>query len=151
MAMRAMTLEDVDSVFSIEQTVQSYPWTRGNFTDALNNVYFCRVDEANDEIRGYAVLMPVMDEAELLNIGVAADRQRRGVGRAMLLEMLDMACAKNMIRVFLEVCASNTAALALYRSVGFVEFGLRKGYYRNAVGGEDAITMACRLTGEIDG
>jgi ribosomal protein S18 acetylase RimI-like enzyme len=112
MAMRAMTLEDVDSVFSIEQTVQSYPWTRGNFTDALNNVYFCRVDEANDEIRGYAVLMPVMDEAELLNIGVAADRQRRGVGRAMLLEMLDMACAKNMIRVFLEVCASNTAALA---------------------------------------
>lgn len=151
MAMRAMTPEDLDAVFAIEQAVQSYPWTRGNFTDALENGYFCHVDEADGGIRGYAVLMPVMDEAELLNIGVAADRQRRGVGRAMLLEMLDMACGKNMIRVFLEVRASNTAALALYRSAGFVEFGLRKGYYRNAAGGEDAITMACRLTGEIDG
>lgn len=149
--MRAMTPDDVDAVLAIERAVQAYPWTRGNFTDALKNGYFCRVDEADNEIKGYAVLMPVMDKAELLNIGVAADRQRKGAGRAMLLEMLDMACGKNMIRVFLEVRSSNTAALALYRSAGFVEIGLRKGYYRNAAGGEDAITMACRLTGEIDG
>jgi len=149
--MRDMVPADIDAVFAIEQAVQAYPWTRGNFSDALQNGYFCRVDESGDEIRGYAVLMPVMDEAELLNIGVAADQQRKGVGRAMLLEMLDMACGKNMIRVYLEVRASNTAALALYRSAGFVEIGLRKGYYRNAGGGGDAITMACRLTGEIDG
>jgi len=149
--MRDMVPADVDAVFAIEQAVQAYPWTRGNFADALNNGYFCRVDEAGGEIRSYAVLMPVVDEAELLNIGVAADQQRRGVGRAMLLEMLDLACGRNMIRVFLEVRASNTAALALYRSAGFVEIGLRRGYYRNAGGGGDAITMACRLKGEIDG
>lgn len=148
--MRDMVPADVDAVFAIEHAVQAYPWTRGNFADALQNGYFCRVNEADGAIRGYAVLMPVMDEAELLNIGVAADQQRKGVGRAMLLEMLDMACGKNMIRVYLEVRASNTAALALYRSAGFVEIGLRKGYYRNAGGGDDAITMACRLTGEID-
>ena len=149
--MRDMVPAEVDAVFAIEQAVQAYPWTRGNFADALQNGYLCRVDEADGAIRGYAVLMPVMDEAELLSIGVAADQQRKGVGRAMLLEMLDMACGKNMIRVYLEVRASNTAALALYRSAGFVEIGLRKGYYRNAGGGDDAITMACRLTGEIDG
>ena len=158
--MRDMVPADVDAVFAIEQAVQAYPWTRGNFADALNNGYFCRVDEAGGEIRSYAVLMPVVDEAELLNIGVAADQQRRGVGRAMLLEMLDLACGRNMIRVFLEVRASNTAALALYHSAGFVEIGLRKGYYRNAGGGDDAIAMVCstknfcpgtRLTGEIDG
>jgi ribosomal-protein-alanine N-acetyltransferase len=149
--MRDMVPADMDAVFAIEQAVQGYPWTRGNFSDTLQNGYFCRVDEADGEIRGYAVLMPVMDEAELLNIGVAADQQRKGVGRAMLHEMLDMACGKNIIRVYLEVRASNTAALALYRSAGFVEIGLRKGYYRNAGGGDDAITMACRLTGEIDG
>ena len=149
--MRDMVPADVDAVFAIEQAVQAYPWTRGNFADALNNGYFCRVDEAGGEIRGYAVLMPVVDEAEMLNIGVAADQQRRGLGRAMLLEMLDLARGKNMIRVFLEVRASNTAALALYRSAGFVEIGLRRGYYRNAGGGGDAITMACRLKGEIDG
>ena len=149
--MRAMTLEDVDAVFAIEQAVQAYPWTRGNFSDALNNGYFCRVDEAVGGIRGYAVLMPVVDEAELLNIGVAAGLQRKGLGRAMLLEMLDVAREKNIRRVFLEVRASNAAALALYRSAGFVDISLRRGYYKNAAGGEDAITMACDLTGGIDG
>jgi ribosomal-protein-alanine N-acetyltransferase len=69
----------------------------------------------------------------------------------MLREMLDVAREKNIRRVFLEVRASNAAALALYRSAGFVDIGLRRGYYRNAGGGEDAITMACDLTGRIDG
>lgn len=149
--MRDMTLADVDEVLRIEQSVQAYPWTRGNFIDAINNGYACRVDENDGEIRGYAVLMPLLDEAELLNIGVAAGQQRKGLGRSMLLEMLDMACAKNMLRVFLEVRASNTAAIALYHSAGFAEIGVRRDYYKNASGSEDAITMACRLTGEING
>jgi [ribosomal protein S18]-alanine N-acetyltransferase len=146
-----MTLADVDEVLRIEQEVQSYPWTRGNFTDALSHGYICSVDDAGGGIRGYAILMPVLQEAELLNIGVAAGQQRKGLGRALLLEMLDVACEKNMLRVFLEVRASNAAALALYRSTGFVGVGVRRGYYQNANGSEDAITMACDLTGEIDG
>ena len=149
--MRTMTLADVDEVLRIEQAVQAYPWTRGNFIDALNQGYICRVDEAGGEVRGYAILRPVVDEAELLIIGVAAAQQRKGLGRAMLLEMLDVACEKNMLRAFLEVRASNAAALALYRSAGFVEIGVRRDYYKNASGSEDAITMACKLTGEIDG
>ncbi|HSM97901.1 MAG TPA: ribosomal protein S18-alanine N-acetyltransferase [Gallionella sp.] len=149
--MRAMTLDDVDAVLGIEQSVQAYPWTRGNFIDALGHGYLCRVDEADGEIRGYAVLRPVLDEAELLNIGVAAAQQRKGLGRAMLLEMLDMACEMNLLRVFLEVRASNVAAIALYRSAGFAGIGVRRDYYRNASGSEDAVTMACRLTGEVNG
>jgi [ribosomal protein S18]-alanine N-acetyltransferase len=149
--MRAMTLEDVDEVLAIEMEVQAYPWTRGNFIDALSHGYICSVDDAGGEIRGYAILMPVLQEAELLNIGVAAGQQRKGLGRVLLLEMLDVACEKNMLRVFLEVRASNAAALALYRSTGFVGIGVRRGYYQNANGSEDAITMACDLTGEIDG
>ncbi len=149
--MRDMTLADVDAVLAIEQAVQTYPWTRGNFMDALNSGYVCRVDEMGGEIRGFAVLRLVLDEAELLSIGVAADQQRKGLGRALLLEMLDLACQKNMLRVFLEVRASNVAALALYRSAGFGEIGIRRDYYQNANGSEDAITMACELTGEING
>jgi len=146
-----MTPEDVDAVLAIEQAVQAYPWTRGNFTDALANGYLCRVDEQQDEIRGYAILRPVLDEAELLSIGVAAGQQRNGRGRAMLLEMLDLACEINMLRVFLEVRASNAAALALYRSSGFGQIGVRRDYYKNASGSEDAITMACELVGESNG
>jgi ribosomal-protein-alanine N-acetyltransferase len=149
--MRAMTLADMDAVLCIEQAVQAYPWTRGNFIDALSHGYICSVDEQDGEIRGYAILMPVLQEAELLNIGVVAGQQRKGLGRAMLLEMLDTACAKNMLKVFLEVRASNVAALALYRSAGFREIGLRRDYYQNASGSEDAITMACDLAGKING
>lgn len=146
-----MTLADVDAVLDIEQVVQTYPWTRGNFIDALSHDYVCRVDENGGEIRGYVVLRSVLDEAELLSIGVAAAQQRKGLGRAMLLEMLDLACEKNILRVFLEVRASNVAALALYLSAGFGEIGVRCGYYQNANGSEDAITMVCELTGEING
>ena len=149
--MRAMTRTDVDAVLAIEQAVQHYPWSRGNFNDALANGYLCNVDEEYGEIRGYTILMAVGEDAELLNIGVAAGQQRKGLGRAMLLEMLDAACARNILRVFLEVRASNAAALALYGSVGFIKIGVRRGYYQNSNGGEDAITMACELTGEIDG
>jgi len=142
--MRAMTQDDVDAVLAIEQAVQRFPWTRGNFADALNSGYLCCVDETEEGgIRGYAILMPVVDEAELLTIGVAQAEQRKGLGRAILAEMLSMARAKNMQRVFLEVRSSNVAAIALYRSAGFSQVGLRRGYYQNADGSEDALVMAC--------
>ena len=150
--MRAMTQDDVDAVLAIEQAVQRFPWTRGNFADALNSGYLCRVDETEEGgIRGYAILMPVVDEAELLTIGVAQAEQRKGLGRAILAEMLSMAREKNMKRVFLEVRSSNVAAIALYRSAGFSQVGLRRGYYQNADGSEDALVMACELTGESSG
>jgi len=150
--MRLMAQGDVDAVLAIEQAVQRFPWTRGNFADALNSGYICRVDEAEEGgIRGYAILMPAADEAELLNIGVAAAQQRKGLGRAMLAEMLNVAHDKNMQRVFLEVRSSNVAAIALYRSAGFSEIGLRRGYYQNANGSEDALVMACKMMGEANG
>ena len=54
--MRSMTQADVDAVMDIEQSVQTYPWTRGNFIDALDYGYVCRVDEQDGEICSYAVL-----------------------------------------------------------------------------------------------
>ncbi len=146
--MRPMTQADLDAVAHIEQAVQPFPWTRGNFSDALESGYLCRVAEQDGEVWGYVILLPVYGEAELLNIGVAAEQQRKGLGRAMLNEMLEFARNGKMQRVFLEVRASNEAALALYRSAGFSEIGVRRGYYRNANFSEDAITMACDLMGD---
>lgn len=149
MMLRPMTLEDVDTVLAIEQAVQRFPWTRGNFIDALNSGYLCRVDEtASGEIRGYAILLPVAGEAELLNIGVARAEQRKGLGRAMLSEMLEAARERNVRCVFLEVRPSNAAAVALYRSAGFCEIGMRRGYYQDVNGSEDAMVMVCELRGE---
>jgi len=143
--MRDMTAADVDAVLLIEQAVQAYPWTRGNFTDAIHSAYICRVDEVEGELCSYAILMPAVDEAELLTIGVAAKLLRNGLGRMMLQEMLEIAQVKNMRRVFLEVRSSNAAAVALYLSAGFELIGTRRGYYRSANGNEDALTMAREL------
>jgi len=143
--MRLMTIADVDAVLAIEQAVQAYPWTRGNFCAALDSAYLCCVDEVAGELCSYAVLMPGVDEAELLNIGVASAHQRKGLGRAMLLAMLEAACAKQMSRVFLEVRVSNQCAIALYRCAGFAEVGMRRAYYRNEKGSEDAMVMVCDI------
>jgi len=146
-----MMTADVDAVLTLERSVQAYPWTRGNFCDALASGYLCLVDESTDGLRSFAVLMPGVGEAEVLNIGVAAAHQRKGLGREMLAAMLAEALARQLTRVFLEVRAGNQAAIALYRRAGFNEVGMRRGYYRNATGSEDALVMACDLTGAANG
>jgi len=149
--MRSMTQADVDAVLGIELSVQAYPWTRGNFMDALNHGYVCCVDDDTGVIRGYAILMPAVDEAELLSIGVTAALQRKGLGRMILNEMLQKARSMNIKRVFLEVRPSNIAAIALYKRSGFELIGVRRGYYQNANGSEDALVMACDLKDEEHG
>ncbi len=146
--MREMKMADVDAVLAIEQAVQPYPWSRGNFVDALDSGYICRVEETGSgDLSGYAILMPLVDEGELLTIGVAQAEQRKGLGRAILSRMLDLARERNIRYVFLEVRRSNAAAMGLYRSAGFREIGVRYDYYRNSHGSEDAITMACEVSG----
>ena len=146
-----MTASDVEQVLNIENSVQSYPWTHGNFCDALDSGYLCYVDELQGCISAYAVLLPGVDEAELLVIGVAEKFQRKGLGRKLLLAMLDIAYARQLVRVFLEVRTANLAAIALYRSIAFLEVGLRRAYYRNAEGSEDALVMTCDVTGRQHG
>ncbi len=150
--MREMARSDVEAVLAIEQAVQRFPWTYGNFIDALNSGYLCCVEETDSgEICGYAILRMLVDEAELLTIGVAAVRQRKGLGRAMLGEMLELVRNMCMKRIFLEVRSSNVAAIALYRNTGFCEMGVRRDYYRNTHGSEDALVMARELAGEPSG
>lgn len=144
--LRDMNAADVDEVVRIEQSVHRFPWTRGNFTDALASGSLCKVYEDEGQMVGYVVLMPAVDEVELLNISIAAEHQRKGHGRRLLNEIIEIARGMNMRRVLLEVRPSNTAALALYRGAGFSEIGVRRGYYAAAgQQAEDAIVMECIL------
>ena len=132
MRLREMGMEDVDAVLRIEQQAHAYPWTRGNFTDTLGSNSLCKVYENGAEILGYAVLMPAMDEIELLNISIATAHQRKGLGRKLLGEIMTLARGMNMRRMLLEVRPSNAAALGLYRDANFHRIGLRRGYYSAA-------------------
>jgi ribosomal-protein-alanine N-acetyltransferase len=95
---------------------------------------------------GYVVMMQGVDEAELLDIGIAVSRQRQGWGGKLLQAMLAQAQTLGKQRVVLEVRASNVPALGLYRSIGFIEIGLRRAYYpvENS-NREDAILMGLVL------
>lgn len=146
MILRDMTADDLDAVLAIEQQVHSHPWTRGNFSDALRSAYACKVYEgAGGEMLGYAIMMLAVDEAELLDIAIAAQHQRRGLGRKLLQEMAVLARHRHMRRMVLEVRASNQPAIGLYRSAGFADIGLRREYYPAQNGREDALLMGLGL------
>ncbi|MFH2140298.1 MAG: ribosomal protein S18-alanine N-acetyltransferase [Pseudomonadota bacterium] len=142
MILRDMTEADLDAVLAIERAVHAHPWTQGNFIDALRSGYQCKayVSEAGEMI-GYAVMMLAVDEAELLDIAIASSQQRKGQGRKLLNEMLALARHHEMRRMVLEVRTSNASAIALYRSAGFGDIGLRRDYYPAHSGREDAILM----------
>ncbi|MNR42405.1 ribosomal-protein-alanine N-acetyltransferase [compost metagenome] len=72
--------------------------------------------------------------------------QRRGHARAVLQTALAEAQAAGATRCLLEVRAGNAAAIGLYRTLGFVDCGVRKAYYRHEHGREDALLMECPLS-----
>jgi ribosomal-protein-alanine N-acetyltransferase len=145
LAYRPMQESDLDAVMAIEPTIYSHPWTRGNFSDSLKSGYSCWVMEQAGCIIGYAAMMMVLDEAHLLNISVAQHVQGRGLGRALLAHMVEIARRYGGQMMFLEVRTSNTPAIRLYESMGFNEFTIRKDYYPAHQGREDAILMGLSL------
>lgn len=140
-----MQMADLDAIMAIEPTIYPYPWSRGNFSDSLNAGYSCWVLQQNQHMIGYAVLMPVLDEAHLLNLSIAATHQGQGLGRALLEHMLQIARRHGALNIFLEVRPSNRPALRLYENMGFNEMAIRRGYYPAKSGREDAILMGMAL------
>lgn len=84
----------------------------------------------------------VADELHVLNIATADAHRRRGHARALLRVALGFAVERKVRLVLLEVRRSNSAAIDLYRTFGFVAMGLRERYYGNS---EDAVEMLLRL------
>ena len=144
--LREMNMADLDAIMRIEQEVHAHPWTRGNFADSLKSECVCKVYEIENEVLGYAVFLRAVDEAQLLDIGIAAVHQRKGLGRKLLDEMMEIARSMGLLHMLLEVRPSNVAALELYRSTGFRTVGTRRGYYpSDSNGREDALVMECEL------
>ncbi len=143
--LRPMQMADLDVVMAIEPTIYTHPWTRGNFSDSINSGYSAWVLESNQTIIGYALLMMVLDEAHLLNLSVAKDQQKQGLGRYLLEHMLQIAKNHKAANMFLEVRPSNISAIALYENMGFCEMAVRRGYYPAHNGREDAVLMGLAL------
>ena len=134
---------DLPSLVAIERVAFTDPWSRGDFVDCLAGGMQVLVAEDGDQIVGYAVGRAVLDQGEILNLGVPLPARRRGVGRALVRHLLASFAAAGVREAFLEVRESNLAAQRLYQSFGFRDVGRRRRYYRRPV--EDAVILRAAI------
>ncbi|MDE2239422.1 MAG: GNAT family N-acetyltransferase [Rhodospirillales bacterium] len=124
-----------------ESVFPEAPWNEAAFVTLLRQPGVAAlIHDAN----GFMLLRTVLDEAEILTIGVL--KKRRGTGAALLREGLRRLRDAGVQVVYLEVATGNVAARALYENHGFVQSGLRKAYYEN---GGDALMLRLNLSSPV--
>jgi len=141
---RPMREEDVDMVVGIEAEAFSTPWRRDTFLNLIDRpgIELLVLEDRTEGVVGYAVLWCILDQGELANVAVTPRLRGKGLGRRIMSRVMEVARERGVDKLYLEVRASNAAALELYRSLGFVEVGIRKGYYDHPK--EDARIMVAR-------
>jgi [ribosomal protein S18]-alanine N-acetyltransferase len=141
---RAMSRGDLDAVLAIEMISYTHPWKKEHFLQELHSpLSFPLVATINGKVSAYVCLMSLFEEAQIMNIAVAPDVRRSGVGKLLMDAAINTAREKGAENLVLEVRESNLAAIALYESYGFTRYFIRKRYYE---GQEDAILMEKELT-----
>ncbi|MFC4535121.1 ribosomal protein S18-alanine N-acetyltransferase [Sphaerisporangium dianthi] len=145
--LRQMTVGDLPAVLAIERSTFPFDaWSegmlRGELADQPRTRHYIVAVADGGEVVGYAGLAAAGDQADVQTIAVSADRQRAGIGSAMLRALLDEATRRGAEAVFLEVRADNPPAQTMYERFGFERIGLRREYYDD---GTDAIMMMRKL------
>ncbi len=143
---RPAEIADVSAIHAIEQAAFSDPWSAGDFRECLANGLACLVAVGTAGVAGYVVARRVADEGEILNLGVTSSARRRGVGRALVREVIAVLGTAGVRAVYLEVRASNAAARRLYERLGFGEVARRRGYYRRPT--EDAVILRAAISAD---
>ncbi len=150
---RRMQLDDLDRVMEIEKDGFAHPWSadliRREMAHDWSTILVSTQRRrgpggiADDVILGFVVYWLVHDELHILNIATAVEERRTGVGRALMQEAAARGRRAGAVLATLEVRRSNTPAIALYRSLGYRQAGIRPNYYVDE--GEDAIVMVLDL------
>jgi [ribosomal protein S18]-alanine N-acetyltransferase len=142
-SMVPMTERHIDALLPYERTMFGpEAWTRNGYRAELADRrlrYYVAAEDPAGALLGWAGVMVVGETAEILTVGVVPAARRAGIGRRLVTELLAEAVRRGATEVFLEVRVDNAAARALYGAEGFVEIGLRRGYYE--AGRVDAVTM----------
>ena len=138
--LRPMLKADLDRVVALERATFPSPWSRGMFVDELTQAHrHWIVADSPWGVVGYAGLMIAATDGHVMNLLVRQDAQGRGLGKALLSDLIESAAEAGVDRLTLEVRRGNAPAIALYREAGFTEAGVRRGYYSDT--GEDALVM----------
>ena len=140
----ALAPEHLEACFRLDQASLGGLWSRSQWQRELEEerrpgIGICHGQQLLAMASGWLVV----DELHITLVAVDPGQQRRGLGRRVLGALLLLAGQQGALHATLEVAPANTAALALYRRLGFRDAGIRRGYYRN---GEDALIQWLRLS-----
>lgn len=126
-------------IAALEREIFSCPWNERMIEEEYNNpLYTCLVAKYGGEIAGYAGFYSAADEIQISNIAVKKEYRRLKIASGLISKIIEHAYTIKASGITLEVRASNSAAIALYKKFGFAPEGLRKKYYGGA---EDAVIM----------
>ena len=140
---RRMAVADVDTVAAIELETFPTPWSRDAFLQELERNVAARylVAEKDGEVIGYAGAWIILDESHITNIAIRESERGHGYGRLLTEALMQYLSNLGAAYATLEVRKSNVRAQNLYKSVGFIQLGVRKRYYED--NNEDALLMVC--------
>lgn len=134
----------------LEKLCFSSPWSASSLelltNDGIGVGYVLTVPAApgaEPTVVAYGGMLITVDEGQITNVAVHPDHRRCGYGAAIVRALLRHAKDERLETVSLEVRASNTAAIELYKKAGFAEAGRRKGFYTKPT--EDALVMVCKI------
>ena len=134
---RPMTLEDLGAVVELEKENQPRPWSERVFRDELaaeNRTYVVATD---DSVVGFGGVMVIGDEGHVTNLLVNPDHRGSGIGRSLMVALIEAAIGNGACHLTLEVRKQNEAARALYSGLGLAPVGVRPRYY----GDDDALIL----------
>jgi [ribosomal protein S18]-alanine N-acetyltransferase len=134
---RPFLFADIDDAVALETANQPVPWSAGIFADELaapGRIYLVADDEG---LVGFGGLMVVGEEAHVTNLLVDPRRRGEGIGRRLLIGLIEQGIESGACHLTLEVRCDNRRARSLYASVGLVPVGVRPGYYAD----DDALIM----------
>ncbi|MCP5052067.1 MAG: ribosomal protein S18-alanine N-acetyltransferase [bacterium] len=123
---------DIGAITEIEAQQFPHPWKERYFIDELSHdisYFYVAEDSAASCVAGYIIFWIVEEMLELHKIAVAAQYQKKGIGKQLFNLILETAKQKKVTEIFLEVRASNQGAIRLYESFEFKQVGVRKDYY----------------------
>lgn len=135
-----MKAGDIDAVAELERSNFATPWKREDFEDLLDkSEKGCVVAKADGVIVGCVVYHNIVGDVDITNVQVDENYRRQGIAKELMRAAMERARAVGGENFTLEVRASNTAAIALYESLGFATEGIRRNFYNYPT--EDAVIM----------
>ena len=140
MVIEQMDARHIPAVARLEWECFSDPWSENSLAGELTNPLSTWLVAMDGELlAGYIGSQAVLGEADMMNLAVAPEYRRRGVGEALTAALVKALQARQVTTLTLEVRVSNTPAIALYEKMGFAQVGRRPRYYEKPR--EDALIL----------